>query len=753
MSDSDGKKMADSGSVSLDRREFLTAGGAVLASLGAWEGVGRARPMPLPESSPEGVEDVETPICRLRLDRRNGNLAGIAWKNPALEIIREPRLGENFRLLLPRPDYEANYFTSSEQEVSRIEKTPEGVVCVYERLRNARQTLDVEVRYRIRAVAGRLEFSIEVENPTDLPLAEVYFALVGGQQGLRNRLETESLVPGLNANLAPALFSRFGAGGYGGGNLGIRYDAAGFTYPGSMQMGWIEFFNRPENLGLYYANHDPESRLTGLYFELHPYSKSVVVGDNWPAADELPPGEPVALTMGWMKFPYLRHGTFNSGPAALQVHEGGWHEGSALYRSWFDQHFEVRRPASWLRKEMAWQSVIISNCEDVVVHRFRDLPALAAGAKKYGVTTFEILGWDMGGIDRGYPQYRPNPRLGTPEEFRQALADIRKLGVHPLIFANTDVADTATPLFKERLQQFAVMGRWAPDSALMGWGEGTNISRLRLTDHKMTFVSPAHPEFRKFEVDQFVQLVKDGAEGFQLDKTGPPGMLDFNPRLQTSPDRSLPEGILAMLKEVIQRCREVNPQFALASEIFWDRSFPYVDVSYVRMNEIDMNSTALRFTFPEWTSTICAESPGDFNVMNNGMRYGLVWAVQPRHYNDSMDEPLTRRLSAYVQELIRIRAQHRDLLFLGRFRDTLGAEVRAGNNVRYSVFEGMERPGKACVVVNYGNEAAEAEVAWPGGEGRSVEILRPFHADGEGKLPVQVQLGPRTCAVIVARAE
>lgn len=96
MSDSDGKKMADSGSVSLDRREFLTAGGAVLASLGAWEGVGRARPMPLPESSPEGVEDVETPICRLRLDRRNGNLAGIAWKNPALEIIREPRLGEEF---------------------------------------------------------------------------------------------------------------------------------------------------------------------------------------------------------------------------------------------------------------------------------------------------------------------------------------------------------------------------------------------------------------------------------------------------------------------------------------------------------------------------------------------------------------------------------------------------------------------------------------------------------------------------------
>ena len=64
--------------------------------------------------------------------------------------------------------------------------------------------------------------------------------------------------------------------------------------------------------------------------------------------------------------------------------------------------------------------------------------------------------------------------------------------------------------------------------------------------------------------------------------------------------------------------------------------------------------------------------------MNNGMRYGLVWAVQPRHYNDSMDEPLTRPLSRYVQELIRIRAKHMDLLFLGRFCDTRGAKSKVG---------------------------------------------------------------------------
>ena len=137
--------------------------------------------------------------------------------------------------------------------------------------------------------------------------------------------------------------------------------------------------------------------------------------------------------------------------------------------------------------------------------------------------------------------------------------------------------------------------------------------------------------------------------------------------------------------------------------------------------------------------------------MNNGMRYGLVWAMAPRHYNDSMDEPLTRPLAEYVRELIRIRGRHRELLFHGRFRDTEGATVVSGPAVRYSVFEGMDRPGKACVVVNFSNTEENAEVDWPGGRSKSVEVLQPFRQNVIAKLPARVRLAPRTCAVIVAK--
>ena len=692
---------------------------------------------------------VYTPNATLRLSEDTGDLVGVHWKKPDLEVIAEPRLGENFRVLVPKAGYEADYFNSRDQHVSRIDITPDGVVCTYNSLHNEQETIPVKVRYQIRAVNQQILFSIEVDNSTDRRLAEVMYGIIGGQQGIDNRLDTETLVPGENTNLAPKLFRQFQGGGYGGGNLGIRYDATGFLYPGNMTMGWMDVFNPKAGLGYYYANQDPETRLTALYVEVRPFVKSTNIRDTWPSRSELPADEPLGLTMGWVTFPYAGKGTFRTGPAALQAHTGDWHFASGIYRGWYDQHFTIARPHSWLRKENAWQSTILSNPEDAIIRRFDQLPGLAAAAKKYGITTLEIDGWNVGGIDRGYPQYVPDPRLGTAAEFRKALAEIKALGVHPLIFSNIQVADTATSAFSSTLKQYAVDGRWAPDWQLWGWGEGTIGSRLGLSRSNMAVMSPSHPEFRKLLMDQYLQLVRDGADGLQLDKTSIYYPLDFNPRLPVSPDQSLPQGVLDTFAELIPKARAINPDFALASETSFDRALPYVDVSYTRMGDIDMD-TALRFTFPESTGTIFGESPGDFDPMNNGMRYGLVWALAPRHYNDSVDEILTRPLARYVSELIRIRKKYEDLLFYGRFNDTLGAQVQGDADIRYSVFKSAQpgTPGMACVVVNFGDVPESAQVNMDGITGRVV-VTGPFNTDREANLPLHLSIPPHQLVVVI----
>ena len=309
--------------------------------------------------------------------------------------------------------------------------------------------------------------------------------------------------------------------------------------------------------------------------------------------------------------------------------------------------------------------------------------------------------------------------------------------------------DTDIPLYYNKLKKYETKGRWADDLMLSGWGEGTISSRIGITRHNMTKVTPSHPEVNKLLMNYFLDLVRSGADGFQFDKTTSIDV-DFNPLLTLGPDRAMPQAVFDIIGQVLKKGKKINPQLVIASELIWDRAFQYVDVSYLRMNDIDMHPV-LKYTFPEWTSTIFAESPFDFNIMNNGMRYGFVWALAPRHYSASLDEVITQPLSGYVKELIRIRKKYADILFTGRFADTMGATVQRGTNSRFSVFEAMNDPArKAVVVVNFGNSDDDMEVTIDNAKSGKAELCIPFQTDITVQLPAKIKVPPRTCAVIVA---
>jgi hypothetical protein len=710
-------------------------------------------------ASPYGVEKIETPSAILFLKAGSGDLVGLQWKQPKLDIISEGQLGENFRILLPTPDYEANYFNSRDQALSEIEKTSNGVVLRYNSLRNKRETVNVKVAYEIRDTGTQLQFSIQVNNGTNRKLAEVAYAMIGGQQGIEQRLDTESLVPGdpggSSSNLAPRLFSQFELNGAGtAGGFGIPFSSAGYTYPGDLSMGWMDVYNAKVGLGYYYANQDLETRVSLLYMEVHPYTRLMNPTDNWPSTGELPTVEPIGLTMGWVNFPYTSITTFHAGPVALQVHEGDWHRAATIYRGWFDQHFKMARPSNWLHHEVAWYSVYLLSPEDEVVYRFEDLPKLATDAKRYGVTSMLIFGWAFGGNDRGHPNYVPDPRLGTREEFSKALTAIRAIGVHPILYGNVQTADTSTDAFRTRLSRYALEGRWAPDRPLLQFGPSTIGGRLMGTSRHETIVSPSHPEYREEIIGQYLDRVRDGAEGLEIDGSMIQGVLDFNPNLPTSPDKSLPQGMRATYEEFLDRARKINPAVALSLQDAFDRDFLYNDMSFVLLDDLKDVATPVRSTFPEWNFVALGQQPGDFDRLNNGLRYGLVWVMAPRMFTASMDEPLTRPLSRYLSELIRIRKQYGNLLFDGRFTDRMGATVDGDKeNIRYAVFEPMNSGGsqRACVVVNFGDQQESVDVSIQGSEGQEATISAPFQSDRVVVLPTKLVVPPHRVAVVVTK--
>jgi hypothetical protein len=107
-------------------------------------------------------------------------------------------------------------------------------------------------------------------------------------------------------------------------------------------------------------------------------------------------------------------------------------------------------------------------------------------------------------------------------------------------------------------------------------------------------------------------------------------------------------------------------------------------------------------------------------------------------------------LSKYVAELIRIRKKFAEILFTGRFMDTIGARVNCGVNSRYSVFEPMnDSLRKGVVLVNFDNTEDEMEVNIDHAKNARATLCIPFQDDRIVQLPAKIRVPARTCAVVV----
>ena len=85
--------------------------------------------------------------------------------------------------------------------------------------------------------------------------------------------------------------------------------------------------------------------------------------------------------------------------------------------------------------------------------------------------------------------------------------------------------------------------------------------------------------------------------------------------------------------------------------------------------------TPLRYVFPEWTACQHVSKPLDFELINSAVMTGSVICMEPFCYQGSMDHPIYRKMSAYIKEVERIRAELKDVIFLGEYGDNLFAKI------------------------------------------------------------------------------
>jgi len=690
---------------------------------------------------------MENDFYCVQIDPQNGTIRRLFDKLGDLDLIAEPRLAENFRLLIPLPVLEANYILGKEQPAPAIETTSDGLVLHWDGpFTSEKGCFDLSATIYIEFVSKAIQIRIVVENRTEYKLAEVWHGMLGGLMGIGDRCNTRTMFPMKSGSaLAGNIFQNFPESTSVSDAFGIRFP----EWYASLSMLWMDMYNTELNCGFYVGCHETKPRRNTLWFEMHPGLARNRLSGNWPTEKEMASMDdqyPAGLVMSWVNLPYTEPGaTFESPPVVFQSHEGDWHRAAKIYRSWFTSHFPIPK-RHWLREQQAIQATAFLLPEGNVVLTFKDIPKWAKDALKYGVKTVLIMGWSTGGHDNQYPDYTPDPRLGTWEDLTEAIKACHEMGVKVLFFTNIQPVNPNTDWYKNELYRYLVI-TGNGQKRISGYGMGTLGARILLTCSPLTNCEPAFPEFRKIIVDQMRKLAEIGADGIHIDKMGL-GFFDFNPDLEGGADEVYCRGLIQCIEEILEFCREINPDFCLSAESPWDKTLQYAEAWWNWHDTLD-HVAAQKYTFPEYLPTFPVAQPWDYTHVNNAIRYGYQLLIGPGRFSCSMHDEQTRELSKYIAEVLSIREELKETIYLGDFLDTLEAFVKSSENVKYNTHRNPKTGKRACVLVNQSKEIAEASVEFLGNADGRICIYKPFDKVRTEQLPVKILIPGEYLAVVV----
>ena len=572
------------------------------------------------------------------VDKQTGAISSFVIKKNGYDLIGEKRLMVNFRLCLPLEDYLCNYIDGMEQKPASVSEADNVITVCFSGLSSERGTYPIDLCYTITLLDDQVRFKAKLTNNSDQPISEFWFPRLGGWTQFGGQ-EAPLNLPGYSNIDTFNPFKNFP----GGRQLGTEAPEWTKTYPsGEMVMPWSDIYDKKNNLGLYFGYHDKVFRLSAWHMYLYPdYSDNA---GTW-LTKEQSTDEPVGIIVSHVRFPFIKSGeTFESGEFIIRVHKGDWHEGSKFYRKWFLENFPFDKSKSWLRKQSSWFSSIIYQPEDKIIADYQKYDLWCKDAQEYDINCHELIGWERGG--------------------------------KCLTLVNYNVLDPNTQWYKKELYKYAHQDQFGKTPNWMCWGQSTLLARANLSTRRHIIASVV-PGLEKILEDILLQIVRDGAHGFQIDKLCV-AALDFNPLNTQKPDVAIYESHVQSIARIWKKCREINPDFCFAGECCQDRLLTYIDVYY--RNSSGYNISPLRYVFPEWTSCQHIHAPGDFEGVNGAVLTGSVIDFGPQAFQGSPGHLRYRELALYIKEVGRIRKELLDIIFLGSYYDDQDAKISIVNN-------------------------------------------------------------------------
>jgi hypothetical protein len=648
------------------------------------------------------IDDIivlENNFIKVEINKINGAIQGIYNKKTKWQVIQQPKLAMGLQLLIPIQNQRNHRALSHDQTLSNI-KMINNQECelFWDKIEGEKiKHLDIKVVSKITLKETKITFDLTVENNSGYRIDEISYPCFGGVRPPANtktfRTRTINMCGSFqNTNmLSPFPQAR--------GYWGVNYPTFINEYPSGRCIMPFELIELDDQ-GIYFGAFDDENN--NIYF-LHEFRPGFIDSKHniIPETDEIS-GIPAGYVFTMVRTPFLKTGEkIKLAPVVFQMYEGDWHEGLKPYILWHNSWYKQKAQPSWLKDVDCWQSIIMSDPVGTIYYKYKDLIDVAIEARSKGVKALQIIGWNKGGLDGRLPYFETDQRLGTREEFKDVIKKIEEAGIRVILLCKFSWADATTQEFENEIKQFTVKDFYGKNE-LYDFSGYQTITGSGTVGSYLCYLSA---DFRKFAVKQLENIIELGASGIQNDQMTPSGNC-FDTSHHHRWGESICKGALLMAEEFYSTVQRLNKDFILTGEGPTDQISQYYPVNYIRSGDyyywLDKHVPAWKYINPDMMFATCITGWDDREMINQCLTYGYIINYEPYNFKGRLaDIPLTVE---YGQKALKLRRKLWDYIWLGKFLDTTGAEVKPldGNDKAYyySVFQNRQNAKKAIVITN-----------------------------------------------------
>ena len=713
--------------MALSRRRFLgSALGAGAAGLVA---------APVARAAAEGVDllVLKNEHWTVAIDRATGCVT-------SLESVQGWRLhGAGMRLHVPAPEHRFHYLTEKHAGAPRIESDSSHAAITWAGFTSRRMgKLDIEVRQQVRLEGEAVHFSYEIYNSSAAPIESYTYPRLTGLKPVAGNTTLQQAAWSYSGMSSVGLWPMFeNQVGYFGYDTPAQLRHLGTDIQFCLILGGTR--------GLYLGYHDEgQKRTVQICFALAPaYADSFdsdamdgthAVADAAVAIDPnhlcfIPPG-----------------GTKRSAALVMEAFSGDWHAGADIYKAWRKTWFAAPKSPPWVRDVHSWQQIQINSAEDRLEFPYKELKEKAEACRRWGVKAIQLTGWQKGGQDRDFPLHDIDERLGTAQEFKDAIAASRAMGVEIVLFNKYAWADVTAPDYAE-FRQFAIEDPYGNPYQFNGYRYDTPTQIASLNTRHGTGMCQASPLWRKRALAEFRKSVDLGASGILFDEC----QWHMSPYcFAKNHGHDVPGAVFSGDVPLIEGFREiVDPEkFVFAGESPYDLELRTYGMSYFRIERGFVPFG--RYLDPYAPMSVAVTGWNDRQMINACLLYRFSMSYEPRDFHGDLDEmPETMKYGRAIDEL---RRRYREWVWDAEFRDTLGAHVTANGKPHeaYSVFR-REDGRRAVVVANMsGTEPFDIEIGFA--DLQPAEFVVISIEDMEGKASNgKLSIPPASAVVAIER--